>query len=64
MPIPSESFLPKTVSPAIVSYNYNEIAIILGSGDGQYPSIVSLYDTTKTTDCWRKILDGDPILSG
>ena len=62
MPIPAESMLPKRISPAIASYNDNEIIIIKGDGGWISESKVSLYDTTKTTDCWRTILNDDPIL--
>ena len=62
MPIPDTSLLPKRFSPAIVSYNDNEIALIIGDGFWVDASKISLYDTTKTTDCWRTILDDDPVL--
>ena len=62
MPIPPENLLPKRISPAIVSYNDNEIVLIKGNGGGKDASRISLYDTTKTTDCWRTIFDHDPVL--
>ena len=48
MPIPAENYLPKSLSPAIVSYNDNEIALIKGNGAKIDASRISLYDTTKT----------------
>ena len=62
MPVPAENLLPKRFSPAIAIWNDNEIALIKGDGFWTDPSKISLYDTTKTSDCWRTILDDDPIL--
>ena len=59
MPTPTENFLPRRRSPAISTYNENEIVLIRGYGLKNFP-LVSVYDTTK--DSWRLIFENDPIL--
>ena len=60
MPTPAPNLLSRRISPAIASYNDNEIALIRGYGSQDF-SLESLYDTTR--NYWRLIFENDPVLN-